>query len=198
MTNLAMDANLEQMAMSQVDNSVPRVQNVMARFMLESVQQDVESRKAGRPVFKDEIYIELITPGSGRIFRRPAFETDKAKFRRQWEAFEANEEQPLDGTPINEFPVLTRATVDNLKALGVHTVEALANMPDREAQKIMGGAGWREKAVLWLAGSDDAKTVADMEARDSKIAEQEEQLDAQNVLIEKMEKRLAELESDKD
>lgn len=149
---------------------------VFAQFFSKPVQNAKKSDEAGRPIFEDRDYIKIIVPGDkSNIVSRPARDTDKVRFPRQWAAYENQQEQPLEGTPLAEWPAITRSQVEELKFMGIHTVEALVSMPD--TNNFMGAASMREKAKVWLeqaaADAPVQEMAAQIEALNERIAELE-------------------------
>lgn len=129
------------------------------RFFLESVQDMVASETQGRPIFRDEERVETIMPGNPHT--RPVNRvTDEHRQRwpREYEAFKQGMEISPDGTPLEEWSILKRSQVLELKALGFKTVEHIRDMDDLAIQRIgMGGRRLKEAAEIFL---DDANRVA--------------------------------------
>jgi hypothetical protein len=140
------------------------------------------SLKAGRPIFSDmevcDIYFaanrqtkatfpahdaepnatrEAAKEGKGVV-------TYAMLYNEQYKAFKNGEAQPLSGTPLSEAPFLTEAKRRELKALNVHTVEALAGLDGTPLKQIgMGGRELKNKAQAYLdaaAGSADVTHLA--------------------------------------
>ena len=152
---LEADAGLTALAMQQGDDKT------FAQFYMRSVQDKVETVAQGRPIFVEKPYIKIMVPGDkDNIVDRPVRSTDKERYPRQWQAFEQKLEQPLEGTPLAEWPGLTRAQVDELAFFGVKTVEALASLADAQAQKFMGIQALKAKANDYL---EAAKTNAPLD-----------------------------------
>jgi hypothetical protein len=144
--------------LAEADISVTRMamdpnsdDKVFAQFYMHAREDDAKSRAEGRPIFKDVPYVMIMVPGDkDNIIRRPIRQNDKARFPKQWAAFEAGQEQAQEGTPLEQWPMVTRAQVEELKFFGVHTVEALSNMPDTAAQNFMGLNRLRQNAKDFL------------------------------------------------
>lgn len=136
--------------------------NLYVEFTMESVPQPFESEKQGRPIFKDVPYIKIITPGDKtKVPHRPVKDEDKIRFPRQWEAFKNQEVQVTEGTPITEWPPLTKGEAMEFKALNIHTVEQLANLPD-SSLSWLGGQQRRTQAQSFIAASKDTALVSKM------------------------------------
>lgn len=150
-------------------------ENLYVRFKMKGKPQPTESRKQGRPIYKDVIYIEIMQPGNkDSIIERPASEDDKRRFPTQFAAFENKEDQDgADGTPLSLWPAITPAQIEEFKYFGVTTVEHLANMSDANGQGFMGFQKLKQDAQAFLARSKDSaeanKLSDELSKRDSEI-----------------------------
>lgn len=129
------------------------------RFFLDMVQDMVASENEGRPIFREEERVEIIMPGNPHT-RPVARVSDEHRQRwpKEYEAFKAGMEISPDGTPLEEWPILKRSQVMELKALGFKTVEHVRDMDDLAIQRIgMGGRRLKEIAEGFL---DDAARMA--------------------------------------
>ena len=167
------DMGTTQMAMSD-GTRFQGDEKVFAQFYMKAVQDHAKSKAEGRAIFRDKPYIKIVVPGDkSNIVNRPARDIDKQRFPRQWAAFENMKEQPLEGTPIEEWPLVTRSQAEELKFIGVFTVEMLAEMPD--SASFMGSAVLKQKAQEWL---DATKGTADIQALHDRISELEAQVES--------------------
>jgi len=156
--------------------------NLYVEFRMEAVHQPFASEKEGRPVYKDTPFISIIFPGDKtKKVDRPVSEEDKFRFPRQWQAFENQGTQVNVGTPITEWPPLTKSEAMELKALNIHTVESLANLPDN-ALNWLGGQALRKRARDFLAASKDTAYITtlngELAKRDADIAALRQQIAA--------------------
>jgi hypothetical protein len=162
---------------------------LMAEFFTEPVQQMAESKAAGRPIFKDVPHIRIRYPGDPtRETIRPVrtdpnrsrpYPPDPERFPRQWAAFQARQVQPLEGTPLEQWPPLSRSQVLELKAVHVHTVEQLAGVPDSAMHNLgMGGRSLRAQAQAWLADAKDGAATAALAAENEQLKERLAALEA--------------------
>ena len=79
-----------------------------------------------------------------------------AKYKRAYDAWQAGQEIPLDGTPIKGWAVLSPAQQENLLHMNVLTVEMLAGMNDEGIRRYgMGAVELKNKAVAWLSQIQD-------------------------------------------
>jgi len=157
-------------------------EKLLVKFYYKSVQDQTASREQNRAVFKECEYIDIRIPGArGTGAARRATHRDKQRFPKHYAAFKQRIEMPLEGTPLTEWPVISRAFAEELSFMGVKTVEQLANMADGNASQMMGGQSFKAKAVAWLERAKKDVTLDQMEVelakRDTLLAEMQAQLD---------------------
>jgi hypothetical protein len=91
------------------------------------------------------------------------------KFPEQYRRFKAGQTQIASGTPVDELPFLTAAKRLELKALSIHTAEALAAVDGQELKNLgMGGRDLKNQAQAYLdraSGSADVVKLADENAK---------------------------------
>jgi hypothetical protein len=157
-------------------------EGLLVRFYIKARQDQRETQKQGKPVFKDVDYIEIRVPGQRNWVARPVTQADMARFPRHWEAYKnrTGNEEYLEGTLLAEWPLITRSQVEELSFANVKTVEQLVAMPDVNASQFMGINTLREKAKEWLARAKEGKAAAELEEklakRDDEIKELKEQV----------------------
>lgn len=154
----------------------------LLRFFTEPVELPGKSAEAGRPIFEERDFVGITNPGSrDEVIRRAE---DKAKqdeyvawAYRKWKA---TQQQPVDGTPLETVPFLTKAHVMELKAINVPTLEHLAEVAEPAMQRMMGLRDLKKKAQAYLAAAKDGAVVTklqhELEQRDNKIAIMEKQM----------------------
>ncbi|HEX9572462.1 MAG TPA: hypothetical protein VF994_00110 [Myxococcales bacterium] len=157
-------------------------------------RRDVRVRKpgAGRPIYREEIFITLGIPGDTAEQRsRPMREADKFRFKPEWEAFEKGETAPALGTPLDELPFLGMVQREEFKHMGVKTAEQLAAMSDVNGQKFMGFQQLRRRVQDYLAAAAGEAPLNDMrkelESRDAQIAAMQKQLEELSARLPKVE-----------
>jgi len=160
--------------------------NLLVKFYLDTVQDDAASQEQGRPIFKEVEMIDIRVPGSRNNVVRIARESDKERFPRHYAAFKNRTSmEGIEGTPLAEWPVITRSRVEELAFLNIKTVEQLANMPDSNAQQVMGFYGLKQKANEWLEKANG------IEALQAKLAERDRQMEALMARLEALENKPA-------
>lgn len=164
------------------------------RFYFEASKNNFQSEKAGRAIFDNVLYVEVLTPGSNES--QPKFElertycleygTDAAgerivqrsdKFEQlkpQIAAWKAQTgECALDGTPIEQWPAMDAGTAATLKATGIHTVEMLASVSDGNLQNLgIGGRSLRDQANAFINTRQFAVPNAQMTQETASLREQ--------------------------
>jgi hypothetical protein len=159
-------------------------------FTMEAIHQTAKSEEEGRPIFKDVPHVRIHFPGdrTKQIFRPVKFEddmqgpADPRRFPKQWAAFEAQQEQVQDGTPIEQWGPLTKSQAMEFKAMHIHTVEQLAGIADNNLSWL-GARELRDKAAAWLAQAESGKHAMHLQA----------ELDKRDADIEQLKRQVKEL-----
>ena len=154
-----------------------------AIFFMRAIKHDFNSKIAGRNIYVDVPYVEILTPGSRDTLVTEATEHYQRRFPKQWAAFEARQEAPMEGTPLAEVPWLGRSQVAELNFMNVKTVEQLLNMPDNLGQGVMGFQQLKERAKRFMDAAAGEAVTAKLDA----------QIEAQNLQIEKLQKQIADM-----
>jgi hypothetical protein len=143
------------------------------RFHMEAVEDPLASAAAGRPIFHEEERVEIIMPGNPNS---PVFRvTDE--HRQEWpdayERFRKGLDFSVDGTPLEQWNILGRKHVLELKALDIHTVEQCAKLSDIAIQKIgMGGLEIRKLAAAYLDDAEASKVTTEALDRANRAEQQ--------------------------
>ena len=171
------------------------------QFYKKSLKQDIASDEAGRPIFKEFDFVRIMIPGDNLTeIDTYAQESHKQRFPRQWAHYQnqvANHED-IVGTPLEQWPQITRSQAEELRGLKFHTVESIADCSDQQLQRIGMVAGmsphnFRLKAKAFLNLANNSAEVAQREAEmqalraendkikaetDAKLAAMQEQMSA--------------------
>lgn len=156
---------------------------LLVKFFVKTKEDVTKSAEQGRPVFKELEYIDIQIPGNrGSGIKRPATFKDKQRFPKHYAAFKQRIELPQEGTPLTEWPVISRSLAEEMAFHGVKTVEHMADMADNIASSFMGGQSFKAKANEWLERAKKDVTQSQMEVelakRDAQIAALSAKLDA--------------------
>jgi hypothetical protein len=175
--------------------------NLAVRFYKKAVKQEDESIAAGRPIFKDFDFVNIIVPGNGLTeIDTYAREEHKRRFPRQWAHYMNTQgaEAKEEGTPIEQWPLVTRAQAEELRGRKFRTVESIAHASDQNIQAIgmiagMSPHSFRDKARAFLnlasESAEAEKKNAELQAlreenakikaeTDAKLSKMQEQMEA--------------------
>jgi hypothetical protein len=155
------------------------------KFLVKSVQDKVETLAQGRPIFKEVVYIDIRIPGErDSAFCGPATRQHVERFPEHYRAFRnRTSDEEVVGTPLAEWPLVTRSQVEELAFFNVKTVEDLVNMPDSSNHQIMGINTLKAKAKEFLDANKGKKELqAEFDKREqalqAKLDAMQAQLDA--------------------
>lgn len=154
---------------------------LLVRFYKTPMQNDAKSKEAGRPIFEEIDHIEIMQPGNkDSVVSRPATPMDKERFAEHWRKYQARiEDDHVEGTPLSEWPGVSRSQVEELRYLNIRTVEQLAAVSDSNAQKIMGVNLLKQKATAYLESAKEAavaEALAEEREKSEKLQKQVDEL----------------------
>lgn len=131
-----------------------------------------------KPVEKEEEFVQIVTPGDKNSIDARVEDFHRREFWPQYKAFRDGKGVPL-GTPIEECSFISPSIALELKYLGCHTVEQLADGSDLLSNQIANGWELREyaRAVVKAQGNNKDK----------------EQVNLLQVNLEKAQQQIAEL-----
>jgi len=143
-----------------------------AVFFKDVVKDEGQSEEMGRPIFRDTEFVRIVAPGDKtNVVVRPARTDDKQRFARQYEAFKRGDAEQIVGTPLAQWPLMTRAQVEEFRYFGVLTVEHLASLRDDVKMKMPGALDLSKRASAWLEASNGVgNKLAESDARASEQA----------------------------
>ncbi len=119
----------------------------IARFYYKPKENKRASKDAGHLVYDQVEMIEITIPGDrtyqphfpahescvtyDAALREDDLRTWAERYPEEYRAFKMNASQDPLGTPVEQWPVLSRQMISQLKALGLPTVESIASMNPR-------------------------------------------------------------------
>ncbi|TAH36537.1 MAG: hypothetical protein EYC62_02520 [Alphaproteobacteria bacterium] len=184
--------------------SLPKTSNatkdiLVPMFYRRAVQDKLASEQQGRPIFREEDYIQIHIPGDkNTIIDRKVRDDDRARWADQWKAYTENAAQPVEGTPLEQWPALSVSQIAELRAMHVPTVEVLAELSDQGLQRIgMGARELQAKAKAFLEASKDNGAVERIAAENLRLQEQIAELHQKNEFFLSQIKELKSLIQDK-
>lgn len=133
--------------------------------------------KAGKPVYKNVPYVEIVCPGNDKERPNMAVTSNhKQRWPKEWAAFEEGRDAPkLDGMPIEEWTHADKHLAMTLRASEVHTVEQLSKVDDINLQNLGPGMmNLKNMAIKWLKDRDEGDV--ELEAANEKIVRFEEKV----------------------
>jgi hypothetical protein len=169
------------------------------QFYKKSVKQEDASNEAGRPIFKEFDFVRIMIPGDNLTeIDTYAQDSHKQRFPRQWAHYQnqvANHNDII-GTPLDQWPQITRSQADELRGLKFHTVESIADCSDQQLQRIGMVAGmspynFREKAKSFLNLASNSADVAQREAELQALREENDKIKAEtDAKLSKMQEQM--------
>lgn len=165
---------------------------ITPHFFMHSIQNEAKTKKEKRPVFDDIEAVRIVIGAdkynagvwpaheiwkTQKINDENGFEvvepvTYAMRFRKQYEEFKRGGPQSISGTPIAELSSLTAGKRLELKALNIHTVEALASL-EGERLKMIGvhGRDYKNDAMAYL---EKAASLAPLAAIEEKLSQKDD------------------------
>lgn len=171
-----------------------------ARFYVHTMPNEQKSKAAGRPIYDEIEVCEISFPANKHTigvfpahdeygFREINDEfgssreriTYAMQFNDQYLKFKSGDAQSMGGTPLEELTFLTAGRRLELKALKIHTAEALAALDSSNLKMLgQGGRDLKNKAIAYLETAQRTATIAGVKEalaeRDVEIAALREQV----------------------
>ena len=188
----------------QLESDKTSVDANFVTFYRNAIQNGFKSKQAGHPVFEDVDYVRIVSPGGLNVIETPVRSDHKARYPRLW----ANYQAAMDGkaaqigTPVTEWPLITRAQAETLKGMQIHTVEQIAACSDLQAQGFqMIAPDLRGRAQSYLRAAHSAAS-AEADAAEKKRFEDEKaamqaKIDAQAAQLGALQEAVARLSAEK-
>jgi hypothetical protein len=151
---------------------------LFVQFYMESLKDEEQSAEKGRPIYIDREFIKIIPVGDkNTVVCRPVRKTwegdvppDNERWPQQYAAFTNQQTQVTEGTPLEQWPPLSKSQVMTLKSVNVHTVEQLSVVSDTNLQNLgMGARDLRDKALAYLKDADSGSGLAEAQETIKKL-----------------------------
>ena len=174
---------------SDENNADSRLQ---VRFYKRPVQQEQETIDAGRPIYKEFDFVHICVAGDTLTeIDTYALASHKQRFPIQWANYmnrQGANDQEVVGTPVAEWPLVSKSQAEELRAMKFHTVESIAHASDQQLERIGMAAGmspysFRDKAKAFL---NLATTAAETDKREHEINALKEELAKKELETAKM------------
>jgi hypothetical protein len=98
--------------------------DIRVQFYLHASKDELSSRKHGRPIYKDSIYMSTHAAGVKDFMSSPATPEDISNHPAEWKEFTDRMENKR--TSVRHLPRLTPAVLLTLEELQIHTIEDFA------------------------------------------------------------------------
>jgi hypothetical protein len=165
---------------------------LQVRFYKRAVQQEQETLDAGRPIYKEFDFVHICVAGDTLTeIDTYVLNNHKLRFPVQWAQYMNRvgaDDQQIVGTPVSEWPIVSKSQAEELRALKFHTVEAIAGASDAQLQRMGMAAGmspyaFRDKAKAFL---NLATNAAETDKRETEINALKEELAKKELETAKM------------
>ena len=134
------------------------------------------------PIYKEFDFVHICVAGDSLTeIDTYALPSHIQRFPIQWAAYQnklGSDDQGYQGTPLSEWPLVSKSQAEELRGLKFHTVEAVANASDQQLQRMGMAAGmspyaFRDKAKAYL---NLATNAAETDKREQEINALKEEL----------------------
>jgi hypothetical protein len=174
---------------SDEQNADSRLQ---VRFYKRPVQQEQETLEAGRPIYKEFDFVHICVAGDTLTeIDTYALSSHKQRFPIQWANYQnrlGSDDQQVVGTPVSEWPLVSKSQAEELRAMKFYTVESIANASDQQLQRMGMAAGmspyaFRDKAKSYLNLAQDSAETDKRTQEINKLKEELAKKDEENAKI---------------
>ena len=172
------------------------------RFESKPRKNDFASEREGRPIYEDIDYITIYVPGDSTLTVVAEVREDhKSRFPIQWAHYQnKHKDDPRNiGTPISQWPLVSPAMAEELRAMKFFTVESVAQASDAQLSNLGMKAGmnpltFRTRAQNYLKVAADESTVSAQDAEMKKLREENASIRAEtDAKLEAMQEQMAQI-----
>jgi len=160
------------------------------KFYQRAINNEFKSALEGRPIMEMRDFILIEVPGDNlTVIDTFAVDEHKERFPVQWARYQNEKtDGDIEGTLLNDWPVLNAAIAAELKHFKFYTVEQVAAASDAQLNTLGMAAGMsplalRDKAKAYLGSAKDTALVQ----------QQADELSKRDEIIARMEAQIAEL-----
>jgi hypothetical protein len=170
-----------------IESDIRGTGGVTAIFYKKALPNNFRTEQEGRPIFDDVDMVKIYISGdSHNVIDTLVREDHKQRFPREWMNYmNKNGNDPhLSGTPLSQWPLITVAQAEELKALKFFTVENVAAASDAQLQRLGMTAGmsphaFRDRAVNFLKVAKDEADVSKNEEQIRTLQEENAKIKAE-------------------
>lgn len=184
---------------------------LLVEFYIKPKLMQAKTEEQGFPHYEDRVFTRIVAPGNtkttwdhetkGLVYSEneegeaseysvddmlPIEVCEPMRFPKAWERFLKKGQKVTEGWAIEQWGAITRSLAENLKAMNIHTVEALAGLSDANAANVMGGLKYRnlakaalDEAQLMSLASVEQERANRAEEREKALTEQLKAMQAQ-------------------
>lgn len=139
--------------------------SMLCIFYKRAVHNAIKSARDGRPIYDDIDFVKIQHPGERlNIVEREANDSDKRRWPAQWNAYAVGKDQVAEGTPLGLLFPRHPSQIAMLQALGIMTVEHLANASATAIEAIgMHGQDYVNYAQKYIKGAQGGAAFHQMQ-----------------------------------
>lgn len=180
------------------NGQLPNASKLTVFFTTLPVRHNKKSEEAGfdpddpdmsKGIFEDRVHIvKLPADATLRICRIPTKE-DIREYKAQYEEYMRTKETKVPGIPIDQWPQISESMKLTFKAMGILTVDQLANAGDGFGQHIMDFQNLRNKARAYVNIGKDNDLIAQIKAEASaEVSAMKKQMAEMQAMLEQLTK----------
>lgn len=152
---------------------VPETGGLRATFHLEPVQDEEASAKEGRPIYRDVEFCQIRNlSDKTNVIDRIATAQDKQRFPKEYALFKSGDTEQLVGTPLKEWPGVTKSKIKELAHFEIKTVEQLAEVSDGGIAQMGPFRALRDAAKDWVASAKKQAPTTQLRAEMKDLAKE--------------------------
>ena len=180
---MSLDASIQEFAMDD-----PGDASLMVKFEMRVIEDKQKTREEGRYIGKEAVWIEARPMGKIHpLFSRKATPRDLERFKDRYNRWLSDQDEPLEGTPIDEWPAIPAVQREEFKHRGIRTVEDILLVNDSVAQDFMGFYQIKRLAQAFVETGASKKAAEAIIARDEQIADLSQKVEELMARLEEME-----------
>jgi hypothetical protein len=170
---------------------------LQVRFYKRAVKQDQESLDAGRDIYKEFDFVHICVAGDTLTeIDTYALNSHKTRFPIHWAQYQNRvgaDDEEVVGTPVSEWPLVSKSQAEELRALKFKTVESVAGASDAQLQRMGMAAGMSPYAFR-----DKAKAFLNLATNAAETDKREQELNALREELAKKEQETAKIKAETD
>jgi hypothetical protein len=167
--------------------------HLFIEFVIVPEENPLKTKEAGRPIFNDVERCSIQHVGDQKTWsffpadERSIYIREKGGsgyyatyaecYYEHYKAFKEGRARAQSGTPIEELPFLSAAKRAELKALNIHTAEALAQLEGTPLTRLgMGGREMKNQAQAYLDRAKEGAMEAKLAAQNARLKDELEKM----------------------